>query len=254
MIDNIMDSAGADTTKKIDNKEQGTRVKKYAAVPNGLFFDNYLRYKISDIYRMILKYFVLLTLLIIVIGNTYNADFSENSQNQVIKNVKNDLEYIFLVSLNKIASNYAGNINNITILISDSIPQLEVPEMDLHFSNELITFWILLSLVLGGRILISIYMLMAQRAIFSLGIVHWYVHPFLLINYFLRNKNQYMYLKVVPHQKVSNLATTIYQDLVMTFFNEDIDPITQKVVVKTSPKDFLNIWHFIKLEYQILDK
>lgn len=251
MIQELLDNATNEETSKVEdsNKKIGERIKRYSLVNN--YFDNYLRVNKKRFFYDYVKYTFIYSFIAIVV---LYMTFSNKSFGDIIRLVLNEYMQMFKYAGISILNSVNSEVN-IVLKEFANFNDIQIP----IFKNELRTSFTLEIIVSVITIFVLIYFLvilyqyLIQRDLFNSTLTQYYVPIWGIFFYFNRDKNHYIYVKLIKHMKQNNIISIYSNQILRNIFHLDKHKLKKndKVEIDLIPKKFLGFYDYYILTYTI---
>ena len=258
MIDEIKDNLTSNIGNIDDqNKNLNTRVKAYTKINR--WTDNFLRFDfklvVSDFFRML----IVSTFICLLYYNKYHEPDITIKEN--IFKIGEQTSY----TANQVNIHF---INNYSSKINLFIEELELQSMisfypikkveieDIHVDmveNTIFYFMYPISVILVLYFLLIFYQYYAQKNLFAATLLNMKVDLILLPFFYYRNKNGYLYIRLIRHQKQKNVFTSLSHLVVSNLFNLKELNEDDKLEVKFIPKKVF-LYDYIEISYTLNSK
>lgn len=251
MIQELIDNASNEDNSKVEdsNKHIGQRIKRYSLVNN--YFDNYLRLNKKRFFYDYVKF----TFIYSFVGIVFlYMTFSKKSFGDIIRLVLNEYMQMFKYAGISIYNSINKEIN-IVLKEFANFNELQLP----IFKNELRTSFTL-EIIIGVitifvliYFLVILYQYLIQRDLFNSTLTQYYVPIWGIPFYFNRDKNHYIYVKLIKHMKQNNIISIYSNQILRNIFHLDKHQIKKndKVEIDLIPKKFLGFYDYYILTYTI---
>jgi len=159
-----------------------------------------------------------------------------------------EVENSLIVIMKYFATNAMGflnNFNHLNDLIGQKVFNFNIPIQSPHISLQgwlVITVSCVLAFIFHSM---SLYQYYAQKIIKSSGFFNYYIPYVLLYKFWCREKNQKLYIRILPLVKLEKINKTDFNMIIQNFFNIAIEEVVN-YEIKVESKRIL-FW----FDYQI---
>lgn len=256
MIDYVLDNIKTDSCNNVkdSNKDIGERVKKYTLINN--YFDNYLRVNKKIIAFDFMKYILIFSFIITYILNyIYIANITMKA-NIILTGTEfyKWISYYLVLHYYNLMNNLIGIFEeyaNIQVSFLLNIVDINNHKLELELEIDTVIYIVAVFVFIYALLILKQYF--SQKNLFNAGFIQYYIPIWATYSYLKRDSNQYIYIKLIPHQKNINMISNYSENALKHIFHLDnltLEP-KDKIDIHITPKALLGIYDYYLLTYTI---
>ena len=255
MIDYVLDNINTDSCNNVkdSNKDIGERVKKYTLINN--YFDNYLRVNKKIIVFDFMKFILTFSFIITYVLNYIYMNISMKA-NVILTGTEfyKWISYYVVLYYYNVMNNLIGifeEYSNIEASFLLNIIDIKNHKLNLSLEIDIVIYTVSVFVFIYGLLIVKQYF--SQKNLFNAGFIQYYIPLWATFSYLNRDKNNYIFIKLIPHQKNINMISNYSENALKHIFNLEnltLEP-KDKIDIHISPKTFLSVYDYYLLTYTI---